>query len=55
MTTVDDEFARFAEAAFPRLRRTAFLLRIRAAEPASVGYRGRVFQSVPTESASYRI
>jgi RNA polymerase sigma-70 factor (sigma-E family) len=26
MTTVDDEFARFAEAAFPRLRRTAFLL-----------------------------
>jgi RNA polymerase sigma-70 factor (sigma-E family) len=26
MTTGDDEFARFAEAAFPRLRRTAFLL-----------------------------
>jgi RNA polymerase sigma-70 factor (sigma-E family) len=26
MTTGDDEFVRFAEAAFPRLRRTAFLL-----------------------------
>jgi RNA polymerase sigma-70 factor (sigma-E family) len=26
MTTADDDFTRFAEAAFPRLRRTAFLL-----------------------------
>jgi RNA polymerase sigma-70 factor (sigma-E family) len=26
MTTADDDFARFAEAAFPRLRRTAYLL-----------------------------